>query len=53
MNNKILFFIIILMFATSCSNTKYLPEGELLYVGAKVKIDSKTNTKKEKKIFVM
>ena len=38
------------MFATSCSNTKYLPEGELLYVGAKVKIDSKTNTKKEKKI---
>jgi outer membrane protein assembly factor BamA len=38
------------MFTTSCSNTKYLQEGELLYVGAKVKIDSKTTSKKEKKM---
>ena len=50
MYNKITYLLLILIFATSCSNIKYLPENELLYVGSKVKIDSKTTPKKEKKI---
>ncbi|MGZ5242465.1 MAG: translocation and assembly module lipoprotein TamL [Bacteroidia bacterium] len=38
-------------FFTGCSNTKYLPEGEHLYTGAKVKIDNADGevSKKRKK----
>lgn len=32
----------------SCSNTKFLKEGQLLYTGAEVKIESDSLTKKEK-----
>jgi len=38
-----------LIFASSCSNTKYLAEGELLYVGGSVKIDGKDLPKSERK----
>jgi outer membrane protein assembly factor BamA len=41
--------ILILFMASSCSNTKYLPEGELLYVGPKVKVDGKVTPRKERK----
>jgi len=36
-------------FALSCSNTKYLKEGELLYTGAEIKIDNDSLSKKSKK----
>ena len=38
MIKKLLYIAFLVLFATSCSNTKYLPEGELLYTGAKVKV---------------
>ena len=41
---KKLYILFLVLFATSCSNTKYLPEGELLYTGAKVKVVKDTNT---------
>ena len=44
------FYILLVTFlATSCSNTKYLPEGELLYVGGKVKVENDSISKKERK----
>ena len=36
-------------FALSCSNTKFLKEGELLYTGAEVKIENDSLSKKSKK----
>lgn len=38
-----------LLFIWSCSNTKYLKEGELLYVGGKVKVEDSLLTRKERK----
>ena len=32
----------------SCSNTKFLKDGQLLYTGAEVKIENDSLTKKEK-----
>ena len=32
----------------SCSNTKFLKDGQMLYTGAEVKIESDTLSKKEK-----
>ena len=51
MNNKHLLYYLfgMLLFATSCSNTKYLEKGELLYVGGSVKIEGKDIPKKERK----
>ncbi|WP_241237882.1 BamA/TamA family outer membrane protein [Pseudoflavitalea rhizosphaerae] len=34
----------------SCSNTKYLPAGESLYLGATVKVDGPTVSRKERKV---
>lgn len=50
MNQKrLLYYLFLVLFATSCSNTKYLPEGELLYTGAKVKTERNETSKKENK----
>jgi outer membrane protein insertion porin family len=38
-----------LLFMASCSGTKNLPEGELLYMGAKVKVEGNETPKKERK----
>ena len=46
---NIFYLLLITLFATSCSNTKYLPEGELLYVGGKVKIKNDSISRKERK----
>ena len=46
---NIFYILLILFFATSCSNTKYLPEGELLYVGGKVVVLNDSVSKKERK----
>ena len=44
------FYILLVAFlATSCSNTKYLPQGELLYVGGKVKVENDSISEKERK----
>ena len=47
--NHILYFLFLLLFTTSCSNTKYLPEGELLYTGATIKMEGNETPKKEQK----
>jgi outer membrane protein insertion porin family len=50
--NKIhlLYFLFFALFVSSCSNTKYLAEGELLYTGAKVKMEGNETSKKERKV---
>ena len=48
MKNTI-YILLFTFLATSCSNTKYLAEGELLYVGGKVKIENDSISKKERK----
>ncbi|MBG6110177.1 outer membrane protein assembly factor BamA [Flavobacterium sp. CG_9.10] len=47
--NHLLYFLFLALFVTSCSNTKYLPEGELLYTGATVKMEGNETSKKERK----
>ncbi len=44
-----IFQLITLMLVTSCSNIKYLPQGEKLYVGAKVEVKGDNLSKKDKK----
>lgn len=47
--NSILYLLFILVFVASCSGTRNLPEGELLYVGAKIKVKGDETPKKERK----
>lgn len=49
MNSRFLYIIITVLIAYSCSNTKYLPEGDMLYVGGKVKVEDTLMTKKGRK----
>jgi hypothetical protein len=37
------------LFIASCSGTRNLPEGELLYRGAKIKVEGEATPKKERK----
>ena len=47
---KNLFYTVFLgVLLTACSNTKFLPEGELLYIGGKVKVEDHTISRKERK----
>lgn len=46
---QVLFFGTI-SFAVSCSNTKYLKEGEMLYTGAEIKIENDSLSKSSKKV---
>jgi outer membrane protein insertion porin family len=48
-NNHLVSFLLFAMLASSCSNTRFLPEGELLYTGAKVTVEGKETAKKENK----
>ena len=48
-NNHLVSFLFFAMLASSCSNTRFLPEGELLYTGAKVTVEGKETAKKENK----
>lgn len=48
-SNLYYFLFLILLITSSCSNTRFLPEGELLYVGGKVKVVDSTVSKKERK----
>ena len=45
----LVYFLLVAALASSCSNTRFLPEGELLYTGAKIKVEGKQTTKKENK----
>lgn len=47
--SHLVYFLFLVLFAWSCSNTKYLPEGELLYTGATIKVEGNETSKKEKK----
>ncbi len=47
---KVLFIGAMIFFSTSCSNTKYLKDGELLYTGGTVKVTDKSIKKKERKV---
>lgn len=43
------FVLFCLFFVLGCSNTKYLPEGDLLYTGASVTVKDSLIKKKERK----
>lgn len=45
----VLALAVLMAFATSCSNTKYLPKGESLYTGAKIKLEAPGLSKAKKK----
>lgn len=50
MKIKPLYYIpFILLLSYSCSNTKHLPEGEMLYVGGEVKVEDSLMSKSERK----
>ncbi|PWA04666.1 translocation and assembly module lipoprotein TamL [Flavobacterium psychrotolerans] len=50
MKAKPLFYTLLLLFlASSCSNTKYLADGELLYIGGKIKVEDTAISSKERK----
>ena len=42
-------FLVALLTTWSCSNTRHLPEGELLYVGGKVKVIDSSISRNERK----
>ncbi|RTY85638.1 translocation and assembly module lipoprotein TamL [Flavobacterium sp. RSP15] len=48
-NNHLVSFLFFAILASSCSNTRFLPEGELLYTGAIVTVEGKETSKKENK----
>lgn len=48
---KVIYILALFGFlASSCSNTKYLPQGEKLYIGAKVKVEDDSLHRKERKM---
>ena len=48
--NKLIYFLaIVAFFAVGCSNTKHLPEGDMLYTGGKVTVNDSLMTKKQRK----
>jgi outer membrane protein insertion porin family len=50
MKNRVIIYLFLLaLFAPGCSNTKYLPEGELLYTGGKVTVTDSVMKRKQRK----
>mgnify|MGYP003601293696 FL=1 len=47
--SHLIYFLFLGLLVSSCSNTRFLPEGELLYTGGKVTVEEKEMSKKEKK----
>lgn len=48
--NKFTYYLILaLLFAYGCSNTKYLPEGDMLYLGGEVEVKDTLMPRKERK----
>jgi outer membrane protein insertion porin family len=48
-NKPVYCLMLVLLFAYSCSNTKYLPDGDMLYVGGEVKVKDTVMPRKERK----
>ncbi|WP_082344168.1 translocation and assembly module lipoprotein TamL [Flavobacterium akiainvivens] len=48
-NSKLLPLLLLLLIGYGCSNTKYLPEGDMLYVGGEVTVQDSTLAKKQRK----
>ena len=48
--SHLLYFLFLGWLVSSCCNTRFLPEGELLYTGAKLTVEGKEASKKEKKV---
>lgn len=46
--SPLLYFLFLGAIISSCSNTRFLPEGELLYTGATIKVEEIETSKKEK-----
>jgi outer membrane protein insertion porin family len=51
MKNKapILYILLLIVLVYGCGGTQHLPEGELLYTGAKIKVEGKATTKSDRK----
>ena len=49
MIKKLAYIVFIALFLSSCSNTKHLPDGELLYVGGNVTVKDSTIPRKERR----
>lgn len=49
MTKQLLYLLIFAFLVCSCSNTRRLPEGELLYVGGSVKVKDSTISRKQKR----
>jgi len=49
MKSSRLYYLLLVLFLVSCSNTKFLPEGELLYIGPKVKVEADKEMKKKER----
>ena len=50
MNKSTIYYLFFAtLFVCGCSNLKYLPEGEALYVGGSVKVEDTTMSKKQRK----
>lgn len=47
--NNLLYIIFLGILVSSCSNTRFLAEGDLLYTGAKITVEGKDISKKERK----
>ncbi|MCF6132293.1 translocation and assembly module lipoprotein TamL [Flavobacterium wongokense] len=51
MIRKLCYIVVLVLFATACNSTKFVPEGDLLYTGATVKVVKDSNiTNKQRKL---
>ncbi len=50
MIKKLICLVFLVLFSSSCSNTRYLPEGELLYVKGTVKVEDSTISRKQHRL---
>jgi outer membrane protein insertion porin family len=48
-NRGLYYFLLALLFAYGCSNTKYLPEGDMLYVGGEVTVEDSLMSRRDRK----
>jgi len=49
-SKQIYYLFIAVLLAYGCSNTKYLPEGDMLYVGGEVKVEDSIIPRSERKV---
>jgi outer membrane protein insertion porin family len=48
-NRKLYIFLFALFIIYGCSNTKYLPEGDMLYVGGEVTVEDSIMPRRDRK----